>query len=165
MKPNHSKSCIVNISNKLNPVLYQYTAQSDVTIPRSCVAKDLGVHVDSTLKFDTHIEEIVNKTFRALGFVIRTSRCFADINAILHLYRVLVVPHWNTPPIWSPYFIKYSSTIESVQHRFTRFDYRKFHLAYIDYESRCKWLNLITLNRHRVLNDQLLLYNRSRQTT
>ena len=50
-------------------------------------------------------------------------------------------------------------TQSSVQRRLTRFVFRKFHLPYDDYETRCKKLGLLTLRRRRTLHDQMLLYD------
>ena len=129
-------------------------------IPRANSVKDLGVHFDRTLKFDVHVEATVNKAFRSLGFLIRTSRSFRCISSVLHLYRALVAPQLEYAcPIWSPYYVKYIDAIESVQRRFTRFVFRKFNLSYCDYDSRCKWLKIMPLRRRRILHDQMLLFN------
>ena len=120
--------------------------------------EDLGVIIDPTLKFDAHVEATVNKAFCSLGFVIRASRCFRQVDSVIHLYRALVAPHLEyASSIWCPYFIKYSDAIESVQRRFTRYVFRKFRLPYSDYETRCKTLKLLTLRRRRMLHDGMML--------
>ena len=102
----------------------------------------------------------MNKAFRSLGFLIRTSRQFTMLETILHLYRTLVQPHLEYAcPVWSPNYIKYIDSLESVQRRFTRYVFRKFGWPYADYEWRCKTLKLLSLRRRRVLHDQMLLYD------
>lgn len=165
LSSNPSKCNVLTITNKLTPTTYQYTSIDGTVIPRATAVKDLGVYVDTTLKFDVHVEAVVNKAFKALGFVIRTSRSFKSITSVMHLYRSLVLPHLEyCCPVWSPYYLKYVNAIESVQRRFTRYVFRKFNIAYSDYETRCKWLFLQTLRRRRVMHDQILLYKLVKRT-
>lgn len=161
---NDAKSRVLTITNKSNRINYQYTSSDGTPITRANEVKDLGVLIDSTLRFDKHIEAIVTKAFKSLGFVIRTSRSFRNLSSIMYLYRALVVPHLEfASPIWSPYYVKYVEAIKSVQRRFTRFVFKKFHYPYCEYETRCRQLHLMTLNRRRVLHGQLLLFNLVRE--
>ena len=105
---NHDKCCVITITNNLNPVCHQYIASNGASIPRSTAVKDLGVIIDPTLKFDAHVEATVNKAFCSLGFAIRASRCFRQVDSVIHLYRALVAPHLEyASSIWCPYFIEH----------------------------------------------------------
>ena len=98
-------------------------------------------------------------TSNSLDFIMRTTQAFTSITTIVHLYRVLVLSQLDyASPVWSPSYQKYINAIESVQRRFTRFISRKFNLSYCDYQSCCRWLNLLSLCRRKVLHDQILLY-------
>ena len=164
LSSNPAKCYVLTVTNKSNPVIYPYESSAGIAVSRASTVKDLGVIIDGNLKFDNHVEHIVNKAFKSLGFLIRTSRQFMLLKTVLHLYRALVAPNLEYAcPIWSPYYIKYMDSIESVQRRFTRFVFRKFHLPYAEYEFRCRKLGLLTLRRRRILHDQMLLYDVIRQ--
>ena len=156
---NAAKGNILTVTNKLNPVVFQYNSTSGNAIPRVVTVKDLGVQVDSNLKFDAHVENIVNKAFKILGFVIRTSRSFKSLGSVLHLYKSLVLLQLEYAcQVWSPAYNKYSDAIEVVQRRFTRFVFRKFNVPYCDYDKRLEWLRLISLRRRRMLHDDMFLF-------
>lgn len=160
LSSNPAKTYVISVTNKNNPVVYSYTSSTGVPVTRTPVVKDLGVHIDGTLKFDAHVEAMVNKAFKSLGFLIRTCRHFMQLKTVHHLYRTLVSPSLDyASPIWSPYYNKYIDSLESVQRRYTRYVYRKFGWQYADYETRCKQLKLLTLRRRRVLHDQMLLFD------
>ena len=54
--------------------------------------KDLGVTFESTLRFDKHILNRVNKANRMLG-LIKRSFSFMDKEMFLPLYKALIRPH------------------------------------------------------------------------
>ena len=83
--------------------------------------KDVGVIVDQKLKFNEHIDEVVRKASKMLGFVMRASKQFNQLNVVMNLYKTLVVPHLEyCSEIWSPIYSIHQERIENVQHRFTR---------------------------------------------
>jgi hypothetical protein len=59
------------------PVIFQYVI-GDSDLERVDVINDLGVLVDSRMTFNDHIESIVSKSARMLGFINRISREFSD---------------------------------------------------------------------------------------
>ena len=125
LSSNTSKCCAITVTNKNHPIVFPYVSSAGEAITRASSVKDLGVYIDGTLKFDVHVEAIVNKAFKSLGFLIRTSRQFMLLKTVMHLYRALVAPHLEYAcPVWSPHYNKYIDSIESVQRRFTRFVYR-----------------------------------------
>ena len=63
-----------------------------VSIGASVMVKDLGVLVDTDLKFSKHVEEQVNKANRTLG-LIRRSFQFLNRESLKLLFTVLVRPH------------------------------------------------------------------------
>ena len=81
--------------------------------------KDLGVHTDNRLKFDTHIGSKNNKANNVLG-AIRRSFSFLDNTILLRLYTSLVRPHLEyANPVWNPRYKKDIRNIENVQKRAT----------------------------------------------
>jgi hypothetical protein len=57
--------------------MFQYVI-GDSDLERVDVINDLGVLVDSRMTFVNHIESIVSKLARMLGFIKRISREFSD---------------------------------------------------------------------------------------
>ena len=90
MPINKEKSVVLSISNKVNPICFDYCFMDGSSVSKVVAAKDLGVTIDSKYRFSDHYETIVNKAFRALGFLIRTSRHFATIDALVFLYNCMV---------------------------------------------------------------------------
>lgn len=157
---NADKCSVLTVSNKTtHNVTHAYTLPGGHDLVKRDSVKDLGVHFDEDLRFQTHIDQLVDKAFRTLGFVIRTSRGFRRLASIMHLYRHLVLPQLDYAcSIWSPYYLNHVAAVEAVQRRFTRFVFRKFDMQYCDYHSRAKKLNLLSLRRRRTLFDQVLLF-------
>ena len=56
---------------------FVYTMRTDI-IERVYNIKDLGVIFSSNLSFNKHIDDVVSKSFRLLGFVKRTLKPFKD---------------------------------------------------------------------------------------
>ena len=121
--------------------------------------RDLGVTFDPNLKFDRHVDAIVLKAFKMLGFLIRTSRYFQDLHTIILLYKSLVRSQVEyASPVWNPYQASLVNKVEKVQRRFTRFIFRKFNIPYALYEMRCKILDLDSLALRRDVADGVMLY-------
>jgi hypothetical protein len=59
------------------------------------VINDLGVLVDSRMTFVHHIESIVSKSARILGFLKRISREFSEPYTYKTLYVAFVRPGWS----------------------------------------------------------------------
>ena len=73
-----------------NPI-YTYkieTENNSHDISNASEEKDLGVVFDSTLKFDIHINNIVNKANQTLGIIKRNFK-FLDNDVFLKLYKAL----------------------------------------------------------------------------
>ena len=54
--------------------------------------KDLGVIIDSKLKFELHISSNVNTANKIMG-IIRRSFTYLDKTIFIHLFNALVRPH------------------------------------------------------------------------
>lgn len=157
---NTTKTNSVTITNKtVHNIKYNYSLNNTV-INTKPSQNDLGVTIDTILKYNLHIESIINKAFKSLGFVIRTTKPFRDIESIIKLYKTLVLPHLEyASVIWNPFQKNHIDSLEAVQRRFTRYLWRKFGNQYTDYDSRLKHLKLLSLRKRRVVADQMLLYN------
>lgn len=86
------------------------------------VQKDLGVIFESNFTFNQHLNATVSKAFNMLGFVMRSTKEFKNLKAIISIYKSLVRSVLTYASIiWSPHYDVYVSKLNSVQHKFIRF--------------------------------------------
>ena len=84
--------------------------------------KDLGVILDRYWKFDEHIESIIAKTNKTLGFIKRTAVNFTSIDTISYLFKTLVTPVLTyASVVWTPYTQEKIDRLNSVVKKFLRF--------------------------------------------
>lgn len=48
--------------------------------------RELGVNLDCKFTFSAHMEQIISNAYKSLGFVIRNSKTFHDLNCLKVLY-------------------------------------------------------------------------------
>ncbi|ELU09998.1 hypothetical protein CAPTEDRAFT_76602, partial [Capitella teleta] len=78
--------------------------------------KDLGVFIDQTLSFSTHIESTILKCNKICDIVKRTIGFNAPVNVKSSLFMSLCRSHLDfASPIWSPHLKSKAKQIESVQ--------------------------------------------------
>lgn len=116
--------------------------------------------LDSQLRFTSHIDHVVGKAARMLGFIKRNTKGLGPETKIL-LFNSLVRSHLEfASVVWSPQYIVHSQRVESIQRSFTR------HLAFFSsgishratYDLRLKYFKLVTLRNRRLIIDLLFLY-------
>ena len=89
--------CINNklfLNNKKNTIKHDYILESNV-LSRPEIFTKLGVVFDDNLSFTHHINHIVGKSFKSLGFLIRNTLHFSNAlvsNFCIFLQRGLI---WN----------------------------------------------------------------------
>lgn len=160
MELNVAKCKILTVSRKKQNILFNYKI-CDEELERVSVMKDLGVFIDSELRFDYHMNFIRNKAIKMLGFVNRTLTDFRDIRCFKTLYCSYVRSGLEyASPIWSPYYNTYIDSLEKVQRRFLRTINFKLGIPLdkIDYEYLYKELNLPLLEVRRTQFDILTLF-------
>ena len=87
----------------------------DSLIPSSDSFRYLGVQIDSSLKWKTHITNIVAKANRTLGMVKRGLR-HATVKSKLVAYKTVVKPLLEyASQVWSPHNVYLKTNIERVQ--------------------------------------------------
>lgn len=76
--------------------------------------KDLGITLIHNLNFQEHIECTVKKSLRVLGYVMRHSSEFKNLDSLKLLYCALVrsILEYISSPLWSPYT---NSNIEIIE--------------------------------------------------
>lgn len=123
---NVKKCAVVSYSRKRVPVLYGYSVGSEY-LARVDSIRDLGVTFDCRLTFTAHVQDIVSRANRALGFVLRNSSNFSSEMTFKLLFNVYVRSILEYCSIvWGPLYNVHNIAIEKVQKRFLRFlNYRR----------------------------------------
>ena len=89
---------------------------------------DLGVIFNSEVNFKEHIDHILAKSRRSLGFLKRNSKEFKNIFTLITLYYSLVRPQLEyCCIIWNPSYNSEIFRIGNVQKNFTRYLFAKWH--------------------------------------
>ena len=91
MPLNVAKCKILRFTRSTVPIIYQYKV-NDISMNSVSVELDLGVLFTSTLSFTPHINRIILKAFRLLGFVNRICVNFKYPETYELLYKTLVRP-------------------------------------------------------------------------
>lgn len=121
---NPSKCSIATYSRKPSVLNNNYTLKNHILQRRSLV-RDLGVYHDSKLIFDSHVDAVVSRASKALGFVLRNSSSFKEIKTLKILYCTFVRSTVEyASQIWNPMYNTYINRIENIQKKFVR------HLCY-----------------------------------
>ena len=152
MEFNESKCKVLHIGSN-NPK-FNYS-MNGVWLEGSEVEKDLGVFVDSKLKFSKQCLDARNKANRMLGFISRNV-AHRSKEVIKTLYNAYVRPHLEyCVQAWSPHYQKDLVMLEKVQRRATRLIPG---LKRLDYETRLKELNMFSLERRYRRGDMIEVY-------
>ena len=144
----------MTISRDKNPKETSYKLMGQ-NIGKTEEEKDIGVIVDSKLKFEKHISEKVNKA-NSIFAVIRRSFRHLNAETFLPMYKSMVRSQLDyASSIWAPYQKKLVDKIEQVQKRATK---QIPGLGNLSYPDRLKKLKLPTLSYRRVRGDMIELY-------
>ena len=114
------------------------------------VEKDIGVHIDDRLSFETHVSKKCKKA-KSMFFLIRRTFKFLDIQTFLPLYKAIVRSHLDSCiSVWAPYKIEQIKQVERVQRLATKMIPG---LKGLSYAQRLTKLKLPTLLYRRVRGD------------
>ena len=107
------------VTKDQNADLYNYVLNAHM-LEKVDVVRDLGVHVDSYLKFDRHISFIVHKAMTRARLIVK---CFLSRyrELLFKAYCVYVRPLLEyCSAVWSPHLKYLVVKLESVQRFFTK---------------------------------------------
>ena len=153
------KCFVCTYTRKREPLMFDYTLKQ-MSVARVHTIKDLGVMFDSKILFDAHVDNIVNKASKALGFVLRLSSEFSNIKTFKILYCAFVRSHLEyASQVWNPMYDVYIKRIENIQKRFLRYIEYRCHGHEQDYLSRCRKHHLLPLSNRRQIADIAYLLN------
>ena len=155
----HTGKCkVIHFGNKnvqQNYTMKKHNSEERETLATTNSEKDLGVEVDSELKFSQHVEKQVGKANRILG-QIRRSFQHLDANTMKLLFTSLVRPHLEyANAIWSPRLKKDSNLIEGVLRRATKLIPG---LKDLEYTERLKKINIPSMKYRRERGDMIEVY-------
>lgn len=152
---NINKCYLVRFTRNRKLIQYNYHITGNILEVKNTI-RDLGIIYDSKLMFNTHIDEIVKKAYKLLGFILRVCKSFTSVESLIILYKSLVRSQLEfITPIWNPHCAKYITKIESIQNKFIYIISRKFNLTSIE----CNKFNIIPLVKRRLINDMMVIYN------
>ena len=150
---NISKCKVLHIGN-CNPCRrYKMNGEQLIHINEE---KDLGVIVDSELKFHKQTAAAVKKANRSLG-LIKKSFALLNRSTLPPLYTSLVRSHLEyANVIWGPFYKEDANLVEKVQRRATKV---VSDLKNLTYEDRLRSLKLPSLQHRRRRGDMICAYN------
>lgn len=162
MQINTDKTKAQTFTKRRRVVLHTYFIGNDAIEHVSSI-KYLGVHLSSDLTWNTHIEHIINKAARTLGFLKRTLYQANEKTKLL-AYTTLVRSQLEYASIiWHPHQAYLANSIESLQSKAARFiahDY-SYPTSVNSIKQRFNLLPLETRRRNARLSFMHKLYHGS----
>lgn len=115
---NISKCHAMSFSRKPSPISNTYSLEG-FPVNRVSIIKDLGIYFTPTLSFEFHINNIIGRALKVLGFIKRNTANFSSIFCLRVLYLSLVrsILEYGVV-VWHPYLARDVLRIERVQNRF-----------------------------------------------
>ena len=152
---NHDKCHILTLGKFENIHHAHQYEMSNNKLEHVFEEKDLGITIDSELKFREHISRKVRIANGIVG-QIRRSFSFLDCETFRRIYCAFVRPHLEYgQAAWSPHLTKDIKTLENVQIRATKL---VDGLGKLEYAERLKRLNLPTLAFRRQRGDIIEIF-------
>jgi len=98
----------------------QLYSVDNMSLPCVKTVNDLGVHVDSTLRFSSHYDDIVAKAHQRAALILRCFEC-RKRSLLFHTLTVYVLPIIEyCSPVCNPVYTGDAKRTEAVQCRFTK---------------------------------------------
>ena len=152
MQFNIDKCSVIHLGHKNKQYDYKLGGSD---LKKSIKERDLGVIVDSSMKFSEQCSTAIKSANSTLG-IIRRHINSRKKNIILKLYKTLVRPKLEyCVQAWCPYLKKDIENVERVQHRATKLIGECAGLSYTD---RLDRTNLITLEKRRIRGDLIQVF-------
>lgn len=120
--------------------------------------KDLGVTFDKKMTFVPHLDNVIKRSSKMLGFMLRNSKGFRDNRTKILLYNSLVrsiIEYCSV--VWRPHYANQALRLERCQKRFV------WHLAFLNgiakkirsYKCRLERFNMKTLQHRTRINEAM----------
>jgi hypothetical protein len=124
---------------------------NNITLSNVKEFKDLGVVIDDSFKFTSHVNNVVAKASARACLI---HKCFVsrDVHTLTCTYQTYVIPLLEYAScVWSPVYTTSIRLIESVQRKFTK----RLHL---NYSSPLTNLKMESLELRRLHSDLIFTY-------
>lgn len=161
---NIAKTHSMTFSRRRQPIDFTYFLDNS-PLSRHGLVKDLGVLFDPKLDFSSHIDEIINKAYRSLGFIFRSTLRLQDVDTYKILYSAFVRSKLEyCSSIWCPDTLTTSKRIERIQERFVRLVFFRLNGFYptfpnqISYKLLLSHIDLDPLSLRRFKHDLFFLH-------
>ncbi|RUS72071.1 hypothetical protein EGW08_020166 [Elysia chlorotica] len=153
---NAEKCKVMHIGKNEDPNEYTMRSKGEcITLESVSTEKDLGVNIDSDLKFSQHVSIQVNKANRLLA-LLRRGFTVLDRESLPTLYKSIIRPHLEYGNVvWHPRFKGDEEQLENVQRRATKLIPELKHLEYKD---RLEKLDMPSLYFRRARGDMIECY-------
>ncbi|EYC35298.1 hypothetical protein Y032_1083g3572 [Ancylostoma ceylanicum] len=156
IKVNVSKSQILRLGNAAVEIDYGIPLRAHQYV------RDLGVILDTSFRFSSHVETIASNATRVMFSLLRNVHT-SDASILLKLYKAYVLPILEyCSPVWNPCLKKDILKLEKVQKTFTRilfyrsYPNKNYPQALPNYETRMQRLGLKSLFFRRIQADIIM---------
>ncbi|KAH0818593.1 hypothetical protein GEV33_004199 [Tenebrio molitor] len=159
---NPRKCKVMTYCRKKSEIPFVYSI-GNTSLERCETVKDLGVHFDRELRFDTHIHHLTSSCMSTLGFIIRNCQLFRDCDCLKSIFSALILSKLEYGSlIWYPIQQCYIAAIENIQRKFLKYLFFKEHKYYppIGYRNELLWseFNVLPLGIRRDLTALTVLH-------
>lgn len=119
--------------------------------------KDLGITIDTSLRFHQHIRTVVNKAAAVSSNLLRSTLCRSP-NFMMTLYKSHIRPLLEFgSPVWNTGYISDLRLLESVQRRWTK---QMEGMSELSYSERLAVLNLYSVKGRLLRADMIKCWTR-----
>lgn len=118
---NVEKCSVMSYYRIKDPLRYDYGIDGFI-LQRPHIIRDLGVIFDEKLTFVPHVEDITNRAYNTLGFIIRSSSCFVKSQTLIDLFSAYIRSRLEyASVVWSPTYKVHILSIETLQRKFLKY--------------------------------------------
>jgi hypothetical protein len=158
MKLNISKTRVISFSRKTNTLIYDYKLCQSSIARTDCI-KDLGVFIDSKLRFHNYVDYVFSQCIKLLGLVLTLTFSFSSLDYLYVLYFTSVRSELEyASVVWNPITTTDANKLERIQQKFSALCYNRFlRHVHCSYANALEYLKLHTLRKRRYHLDALFL--------
>ena len=156
MKLNIDKCAVLRCTRSPIPIQYAYTLMGH-NLEIKKLYTYLGVGIDNTMSWSSHIQMIGNRSTKVLNFIKRNlNSCPLDTKKTAYLMLVRPIMEYAAP-IWDPYYDTDIYKLEKIQRRAARWILSEYSRT-TSVTSLLSGLNIPTLQQRRQLSRLTLFY-------